>query len=245
VCILSTLQIVFLKDLNHRVHWFEHNKITLPVHLITMITWIFIVWLRRLDKDPWSIEIVGEIKGGLPQGSTPNFSIIGKLIAPSLSVSLISFVIGVAVVKKFAQKYNEKEKMGRQVAAMGMGCFVGCFTSCYPPCASLIRAAIIDSVGPASPFHCIITSVLLGIVMIALTGVFHYLPNATLAAVIYTTLLRLLDLPYALQLYRKDKRDFFVWCVAFLATALHGGTPLCYLSEQRASLRHAFYVCMQ
>lgn len=199
-------------------------NVVFPTYITVILVYVTICYGASLHEDPYSIAIVGDMPSGVPPLGLPKFGFMADLAVPALSVSLISFILNMAVIKHFASKYNYKERVGKQVTAMGLANLAGSFTSCYPACASLTRAGVLDVSNPATTLHSIISAILVMISMLCMTSVFKYIPNAVLGGIVLTTLPPLMDFKTPLHLWNVDKRDCFVWMVAFFSTLFGGIT---------------------
>ena len=209
-----------ITEINHKYF----PKYVFPTYMTVILVYVGICYGAGLSEDPYDIAIVGKIPSGIPPFVAPNFNFVPQLIVPALSVSLVSFILNMAVIKNFASKYNYKERVGKQVTVMGIANVAVAFTSCYPACASLTRAGVLDQTNPASTLHNIVSALLVMIAMLCMTSVFKYIPTAVLGGIVLMTLGPLIDFKTPIHLWKIDKRDCFVWFVAFVSTLFGGVT---------------------
>mmetsp|Transcript_107679 Transcript_107679/g.332653 ORF Transcript_107679/g.332653 Transcript_107679/m.332653 type:complete len:736 (+) Transcript_107679:47-2254(+) len=196
-----------------------------------------------LDENGEAIlPVVGKIPQGLPTFRVPwdtpaverlmyrsphrqhEFFLGGALLA------LTSFLSTYATAKKQAMVHNYRIDASQEIFALGMAGLAGsCFQS-FTPSGSLSRTSLASEMGVKSQLNGIMTTVVIGTVLMYLTPLLYYLPNATLGAIILKSSWNLLDFETAKDLWRSwlpfrgggQKRDLVVWCIAFLLTICLG-----------------------
>jgi len=190
-----------------------------------VVTVVSIVLQVALDLQARGIPIVGHIPKGLPKftGSAVfPLTEIHHLSVVVLSIVLVGFMESIAIAKTLAQKHNyeldsSSELIGLGVANLMSGLFGG-----YPVCGSFSRSAVNNDSGAMSGISAIVTATVVALVLLFLTPVFELLPLATLAAIVISGVISLVDYPEAIYLWKVHKFDFGVWMCAFLGTLFLG-----------------------
>lgn len=195
----------------------------IPSQAFAMLFGILAVWLLGWADE--GVKVVGEIPQGLPYLVVPelNFSIIKTLFPTALTITLVGFVQAIAVAKILRDKHkNYRVKPNQELTALGMANIMGSFFQAFPVTGGFARSAVNDAAGAKTPLAGVISSVLVGLTLLFLTKLFYYLPSAILAAIIITAVTKLFNWKAFVELWYKDKRDFVMMLVAFLATLIIG-----------------------
>uniref|UniRef100_A0A7S0GLA6 STAS domain-containing protein n=1 Tax=Proboscia inermis TaxID=420281 RepID=A0A7S0GLA6_9STRA len=177
------------------------------------------------DLENNGIDIIGTIPSGLPSLSTDIwFPVIefNKLISVVISVAIVGFMESIAIAKQLATKHHYELDSSQELIGLGMANILGAMFFSYPVTGSFSRSAVNDSSGAESGISGMITATLVMIVLLFLTSVFEYIPSATLAAIVISGVLGLLDHAEAIFLWKVHKRDFSVWMISFLGTMFLG-----------------------
>lgn len=198
------------------------NKL-LPAQLFAVIFGTASVWYFDLHET--GVKIVGEIPEGLPFFIVPelDFSTLKALFPSALTITLVGFVQAIAVAKVMQDTHkNYRINPNQELAALGLANIFGSFFQAFPVTGGFARTAANDSAGAKTPLAGVISTVLVGLVLLYLTPVFYYLPTSILAAIIIMAVLKLFNWREALNLWHKDKRDLMMMVVTFAATLIIG-----------------------
>ena len=101
--------------------------------------------------------------------------------------------------------------------------FLGSWFQTFVAGGSFSGSALIMSYEASSLIHNFVNSLVMLLILVAMTTVIEPLPKATLAAIILVALPRLVDFKRPMRLYRTKLDEFFLWVGTFLVT-LFGGT---------------------
>lgn len=163
------------------------------------------------------VSIVGAVPQGLPTLALPevSFSAIGQLWLPALLISLVGFVESVSVAQSLALKRQQRISPNRELLGLGAANVASAVSGGFPVTGGFARSVVNFSAGANTPLAGVISAVLMGAVIAALTGLFHYLPHAVLAATIIVAVVSLIDLETLREAWHYDKAD----ALSLLATA--------------------------
>lgn len=103
-----------------------------------------------------------------------------------------------------------------------MANFLGGAFSSYPVTGSFSRSAVNNDSGAQSGLACLVTAALVGLTLTFLTPVFAQLPLLSLAAIVISGVLGLVDFAEARYLWKANRFDFAVWLTACGGTLLAG-----------------------
>ena len=150
--------------------------------LFTMISWL----VNRNHRDDHVFKILGTVPRGFRHAAVPviNTDII-SFFATELPASVIVLLIEhIAIAKSFGRINNYTIDPSQELVAIGVTNLLGPFLGAYPATGSFSRTAIKSKAGVRTPFAGVITALVVLLAIYALTAVFYYIPNSSLAGVI-------------------------------------------------------------
>jgi len=180
---------------------------------------ILITWAGGLD-----IPIVEDIPKGLPPFTVNRWELgdVDKLVTPIISISIVGFMESIAIAKQLASKHKYEIDSSQELIGLGMSNFIGAMFGAYPITGSFSRSAVNHESGAKSGISAICTALLVGIILLLLTPVFEQMPLATLASIVISGVLGLLDYEEGIFLWHVHKLDFAIWMFSFLGTLFLG-----------------------
>src|SRR5262249_31597042 len=92
----------------------------------------------------------------------------------------------------------------------------------YSVAGGLSQSAVNDQAGAKTPLALVICSVTLAICLLFLTGLLTNLPKAVLAAIVFTAVYTLFDVPAVLRMWRISRIDFYAAAIALVSVLLLG-----------------------
>ncbi|MGZ6869721.1 MAG: SulP family inorganic anion transporter [Frankiaceae bacterium] len=154
------------------------------------------------------VEIVGPIKSGLPSFGIPDLHAgdIGALAAGGIGVMLVGFVEGLGAAKTYAAREHEQIDANHELLGLGGANLASALSGGMVVNGSLSKTAVNVSAGARSQLSGLIVAALTVITLLALTGLFEDLPEATLAAIVIAAVIELVDVPALIALYRAYSR---------------------------------------
>ncbi len=209
----STLLILYLRKLNKLY----------PSGLLAIVLSTLLVWIAGLDSR--GVAILGFVPSGLPDFRWPDMSpaTIAQLLPLSVTICIISFIESLAIAKTLESRHKYyRISPNQELIALGLAKIAGAFFQAFPTTGSFTRSAVNDDAGAQSGLASIISGLFICIVLLVLTPLFYYLPQAVLASVILAAVFSLVDYPTAAHLWKTDKRDWLAMMVTFSATLLFG-----------------------
>lgn len=164
----------------------------------------------RLD----GVTVVGSVQGGMPAFhlSLPEAKHISELWLPALLISLVGFVESISVAR--ALRRDERIAADRELLGLGAANLASAVSGGFPVTGGFARSVVNHAAGARTPLAGTVSALLMAGVLAGLTGWFHYLPHAVLAATIVVAVASLLDWRAFLETWRYDRGDG----LAFVAT---------------------------
>ena len=166
----------------------------IPGALIAVIGMIILSWALNLQAK--GVPVLGPVPGGLPHIGLPQVSltIVPQLLPIAFSMFIVIIAQSAATSRAYAAKYDERfsentDLVGLTLANIGAG-LSGTFVVNGSP----TKTQMVDGAGGRSQLAQIITTVVVVLVLLFLTGPLAYLPEAVLAAVVFLIGIELVDL---------------------------------------------------
>jgi len=194
----------------------------LPGALALVVLATLAVWGMGLEER--GVSIVGQVPGGLPSPTIPLLEpgAAWALLPAALTIALVGFMESIAVAKFYATHHRYDVDANRELTALGLANLAGAFFRAFPTTGGFSRTAVNDQAGASSTVASLVSAGIIAITLLFLTGLFHFLPHAALAAIVMAAVARLLDWRQARRLWRTDRRDFTMMMVTFGATLAVG-----------------------
>ena len=197
----------------------------IPGILVVVVLGILAVYLLGLEKN--GVQIVGDIPGGMPSFSLPEFSWpkVKGLFSTAIAIALIGYTEAISIGKAIEEKKDtETIDPNKELLALGSANILGSFFQSYLASASFSRSAINHTAGAKTPVASLVSMGLVGLTLLFFTHLFYYLPNAALASIIMVSVIGLIDIEYPKILWKYRRGEFAVLVVTFLFTLSVGLT---------------------
>jgi len=196
-----------------------------PGALAAVILAIGLTYLLHLNQQ--GLSIIGSIPGGLPSVRLPVFDLeLMKVIVPtSLAIALISFMESTAVSQVLWSRHNDyRVRHNRELITIGLSNVVSGLLKASPVSGGMSRSMVNDQAGARTGLASIISAVLILLTLLLFTPLFYFLPHAVLAAIILIAVYKLIRFRDAADLWKLDRKDFWMMFATFLGTLTLGIT---------------------
>jgi len=203
----------FIKKLNKKI----------PSALV--VVFFSTLWVYYYDKNLEGVPIIGEIPQGLPSIKFPKLDwlVIKNLFPIALTISIVAFTEAISISKGLAEKnklYNLNPN--QELLALGSANIFGSFFQSYPTTGGFSRTAVNSQAKAKTGVASLICALLIALTLSFFTDLFFYVPKTVLAAIIISAVLRLIDIKYAIRLYKSRKDEFAVLVLTFILTLFVG-----------------------
>eukprot|EP00249_Psilotum_nudum_P009976 c22261_g1_i1 orf=235-2301(+) len=186
--------------------------------LISVILSTAFVKVTRVDKH--GVAIVKKISTGVNPSSVGQLHFQGHYVGQAAKIGFIAGLIalteGIAIGRTFASLKDYKVDGNKEMLAFGIMNMIGSCTSCYTATGSFSRSAVNYNSGCQTTISNVVMSLMVLIVLAALTPLFKYTPNCILASIIINAVISLIDIKAAILIWKIDKLDFLACLGAFL-----------------------------
>ncbi|XP_050297998.1 sodium-independent sulfate anion transporter-like isoform X2 [Anthonomus grandis grandis] len=182
------------------------------------------------------VILTGAVESGLPNMSLPPFSttwngtyfsfkdMISDYNTLIVFCPLVAFLEHIAIVKAFTK--GKIIDATQELIALGIGNMAGSLVHSMPITGSFTRTAVNNASGVKTTTAGLITSCMLMVSLALLTGVFKYIPKATLAGVIMVSMYYLCEFHAIGVMWRTKRLDlipFFATLICSLLLSLEYG----------------------
>jgi sulfate permease, SulP family len=193
-----------------------------PAPLLVVAAATVLTYTLRLHER--GVGIVGTVPGGVPPFALPSFDAgtLAALLPVALTISFVGFMESVAVAKSIASREKYRIDANQELRGLGLANVAAATFSGYPVTGGFSRSAVNYQAGARTGLASIITALLVMLTLLAFTSLFHYLPNAVLAAIVMVAVYGLIDVKEAVHLFRLKRVDGWTLVLTFLATLLIG-----------------------
>jgi SulP family sulfate permease len=140
------------------------------------------------------------------------------LLMSGIVMSLLGFVEAISIAKAMASQTRQRLSANQELIGQGMGNLAAAFFQGQPISGSFSRSAVNFSAGAMTPFSSVVTGLLVALSLLFFVGLLYYLPLATLAAVIFASVLNLIKFAPIKHAWKVEPHDGIVAVVTFFAT---------------------------
>lgn len=193
-----------------------------PLILVVFATLAsYIVATRRPGRSP-AAPVVGHIPSGFPAPSVGYLGLASsglKLIPDAFLLALIGYLETISIGVAFAEPKGHALAANREFLVLGVCNLTSAIFGGFPVAALFSRSAVAATAGSVSQVAGLTSGVVVILTSYAITPLLFYLPRSALAAIVIVAVFGLLRFDEAVRLFRARKTDFFMWAVAFAATA--------------------------
>jgi high affinity sulfate transporter 1 len=207
---LAACSLVLLVGLRHFVPRF-------PAALLVVVLGILTSWV--LDLAEHGVSTAGEVPAGLPDLVIPDLggNDLLTLVGVAGGIFLVGFSDSILTARSFAAQRGERIDADQELLAFSAANAAAGVTQGMPMGTTGSRTAVNLSMGSTSQVTGLVASASILVVLVFLTDPIQYLPDATLAAIIVTGAVRLLDPDQWRSLARSSRTEVAIAALTVLA----------------------------
>ena len=201
------------------------KKLNKKIPSALVVVFFSTLWVYFFNKNVEGVAIIGEIPKGLPSIKFPKLEwiVIKNLFPVALTISIVAFTEAISISKGLAEK-NKLYKLNpnQELLALGSANIIGSFFQSYPTTGGFSRTAVNSQAKAKTGVASLICALLIALTLSFFTDLFFYVPKTVLAAIIISAVLRLINIKYAIRLYKSRKDEFAVLVLTFILTLFVG-----------------------
>ncbi|XP_055902908.1 sodium-independent sulfate anion transporter [Eupeodes corollae] len=212
--------------------YLSFSRNTLIVFITAMVT---VVWLNNLPETsitktvPYALSKTA--MSGLPNFTFPAMKIVTPEktfyfmdILAELNLGIIVIpIVGVLTnisIGKLTPKC--RASANQELFTLGLCNVIGSSVQSMPTSGAFTRYAISSACGLKTPMANLYSGIIVLLALGFLSPYLNYIPEATLAAILMCAIVNLIDFNLPWRLWRESRRDFYIWCICFLACVMFG-----------------------
>ena len=170
------------------------------------------------------VKLVGILPSGLPPFSVPipDLRDVPLLAAGALGIAVVSLADTISTSSAFASRSGQNVRADREMIGIGAADVAAGFFGGFPVSTSASRTSVAAEAGSKSQVTGLVGAAVIAFVLVFAPGLFAFLPQPTLAAVVIVAALGLADITAMAALWRERRSEFGLALAAFLGVALLG-----------------------
>ena len=180
-----------------------------------------------IDAAAKGVALVGVLPAGLPRPSLPIPALtdLPVLAAGAFGIAVVSLADTITVSSAFGARTGQEVKANREMVSIGAADVAAGFFSGFPVSTSASRTAVAEGAGSKSQVTGLVGAGVIALMLVFLPGLFQWLPQPTLAAVVIVASFGLVDVRATVRLWRLRQTEFARSVAAFLGVVLLGVLP--------------------
>ena len=204
---LSALAILVLGKI------FLKNK---PVALFVVVGGI--VAASALHLDSRGVELLGEVKKGLPMLGLPkiHWADLNDLLPLAFACFLLGAVETAAIGRMFMAKHGGRLDANQEFLALSASNLLAGLGRGFPVSGGLSQSLVNEGGGARTPISSAFATGIILVVVLFFTDLLRALPKPVLAAVVLVAVAGLFNVAALRQLWRSDRRELLVAAAAIL-----------------------------
>jgi high affinity sulfate transporter 1 len=197
----------------------------IPAVLVAVV--LASIAVNVFDLKSHGVDTIGVLPRGFPPFTIPTvaWSDVPPLFVGALAIAVVALADTMSTASSFASRHAERvqgnqEMIGIGAANVAAGLFQG-----FPVSTSGSRTAVADQAGSKSQVTGVVGAVVITLVIVLFPSLMQYVPQPTLAAIVISAALSLVDVRATRRLWQQRRIEFMLSIAALLAVALLGVLP--------------------
>ena len=201
----------------------EHKLRRWPWALIVVLGSIGLMSIGKLPELT-GIKLVGVIPEGLPNITIPEIVLpdLRDLVRAAGAGFTLAYVEGMSMARAFATKNKYTVDANQELLALGLASIGAGLTQGYPVAGSFSRSALNDANRAKTQLASGISGLVIALVVLYLTDLFHNLPEPILAAIVIVAVRGLFKYSDLKRLYYLRKLEFWTAMTALTGVLVLG-----------------------
>ena len=185
-----------------------------PGALLAVVGAILASWLFNFASR--GVTVVGAVPSGLPSLGLPavTFTDLPEIFEIALSCCIVIIAQSAAISRAYAFRYKERFNENTDLIGLAAANLIAGLSGTFVVNGSPTKTAIVDTAGGRSQVSQLTTVSIVLIVILFLTAPISYLPNAALAAIVFSIGLKLIDLKGMHDVWKTHREEFYLAAIA-------------------------------
>uniref|UniRef100_A0A7V6A5T9 SulP family inorganic anion transporter n=1 Tax=Desulfobacca acetoxidans TaxID=60893 RepID=A0A7V6A5T9_9BACT len=195
-----------------------------PGALLAVIGAIVVSW--AIDLKALGVKTLGAVPRGLPEFGWPHIALdtdlVARLIPMAVSIFVVIMAQSAATSRAYASRYREHLNENMDLVGLGLANIGAGLTGAFVVNGSPTATEMVDSAGGRCQLAQIVSSMVVLMVLLFLTGPLAYMPDAALSAVVFLICVHLIDIKGMQNIYRERPAEFWVALITAATVVLVG-----------------------
>lgn len=183
----------------------------IPGALIAVVAAVAASWSLGLGAH---LHVLGEVPGGLPHVGLPdvawNRELVLKLVPTAFAMFVVILAQSAATSRAYAARYNERFSENVDLVGLGLANIGAGLSGTFVVNGSPTKTQMVDSAGGRSQLAMLVTSLVVLLVLLFLTGPLAYMPEAVLSAVVFVIGIELIDIKGMRSILEQRHSEFWI-----------------------------------
>ena len=201
---------------------FEEFIPKFPGALLAVIGAIVASWWFNFAK--LGVTVVGTVPSGLPTLGLPPVTLtdLPEIMGIALSCCIVIIAQSAATSRAYAFRYKERFDENTDLVGLAAANLMAGLSGTFVVNGSPTKTAIVDVAGGRSQVSQLTTVGIVLVVILFLTAPISYLPNAALAAIVFSIGLKLIDIKGMRDIWKTHREEFYLAAIAAATVILIG-----------------------
>lgn len=211
-----------------QLRWF----ISLARNAVVVILGMAIAFTVKALIGSEPLILIGKVEGGFPdiklppfqtevRNETIDFTDMLKVFGPqSIVLPLVSILEAIAIAKAFSG--GKAVDATQELIALGLCNIIGSFISGIPVTGSFTKTVLNNASGVRTTAGGIFNSLLVFLALSVMTTSFYFIPKASLAGLIITAMIAMMDFSIISRLWRTSKLELLVFILTVIVGIMMG-----------------------
>jgi sulfate permease, SulP family len=195
----------------------------IPGALIAAIGALVVSWAFGLGK---LVHVVGAVPSGLPPLGLPkvdwSWQVTAALIPTAFAMFVVILAQSAATSRAFATRYDERFNENTDLVGLALANIGAGLSGTFVVNGSPTKTQIVDSAGGRSQLSLLVMAAMVALILLFLTGVLAYLPEAALSAIVFLIGVGLIDLAGMRRIFEQRRSEFWLALVTALTVVFVG-----------------------
>jgi SulP family sulfate permease len=195
----------------------------IPGALIAAIGALVVSWAFGLDKQ---VHVVGAVPSGLPPLGLPKvdwrWQVMATLIPTAFAMFVVILAQSAATSRAFATRYDERFSENTDLVGLALANIGAGLSGTFVVNGSPTKTQIVDNAGGRSQLSLLVMVTMVALILLLLTGVLAYLPEAALSAIVFLIGVGLIDLAGMRKVFEQRRSEFWLALVTSLTVVFVG-----------------------
>jgi high affinity sulfate transporter 1 len=171
-----------------------------------------------------ALPVVGALPQGLPAPALEGlaWTDVAGLALPAAGIALVAFTDSAVLSRTLAARRGQSVSGSQEMSGIGISNIAGGLLGGFPVSASSSRTPVAEQAGSKTQLTGLVGAALILAFILLAPGVTEFLPSATLAAVVMSAAVGLIDIRGFRALWRMDRVDAALSLAAFLGVLVFG-----------------------